>query len=611
MKKRLLSLLALIMAFVLCFSLIACGGDTDAGDKKPSGSISDNKDKDDTNDKNNSDDDDDDDTQTSNPLGEAVSITLGEVLGYANDVWTADGIAGTASYTLSTKNTKAVTKSVSIDKRANKVKAGDVIIDLGTGYCYYNAQDGYKFKQYPFGGASDYAIGLLSALSAKYADQKVTAYYDKTTKTTTYKLDMAQNVNKYLTPLYSAYSSNDTIGTLIDEYCTMLLGMKYDDVYAALSEYVKNEKNTVDTFVKMLNDKLGVDLLELVVNIGKEYDEDIGKDIAQGYQKIKNRKIAELFVSLYDNAAEYLDDLMSGLLGGLTGEGSGAGFDIEGAKKILIKAFTDMFTNDNIDTSDVAKKLDDVNAMVKVVSVMNTKLTIDMALADNKEFYELYSVIKEGVTLKEMSITVSFKVDDKKVNGVKIECFAAHTYSGKAEENSPLADNDYLASVELAIDEYKTKPADFDIKFDSTYYYNHPISTYVFSLTGDNISVYYETAGTKVTVSEITLYKSMTGSDNLISLEDVPKTAVVFDAKTSSFIFDGKFVKSVLEGEAVGTELIAMVRYEGDDVGYGVTLTYLEGEPMDYFKFFFQQMSGMLGGMMGGDTGFDEYVPAN
>ena len=558
MKKRLLTLLSLIMAFVLCFSLVACGGSDKS--KKPN--------------KPNTPSDDDD----KKPTGTEVSISIDDLLDVVNGVVYADGLTGTASYMLSTKNTGTLSDSVAIDKRGNKVKMDDVIFDLETGDCYVKGENGYTFNQYWYGGIFDYLLGLVNEFVGGSADKEITVIYDKDEKTVTYTYDAAQNVNKFLTPLYNAYNGK-TINDMLNDYCNLLFGKSFDSMYSQISAYIVDENNTVGDVLDMLKEGMGVDLLELLGENGLPLDEE---DVAA----VKERKLAEVVAGVYAYIENVLADLMPALPFTVEDDADDGDYDGPSNEEVVMGALFQMLDYmffAEVSTDNVAQQLDGL----KFALNYSAKAFVDMALKDDARLAELYTAIKNGVKFKDLYFTVALKVDsDKAVKGVKVDFLAAHTYTGNTTGYMFLSDNDYFASAELAIDAYTTDANDFDITFDPECDYRHFVNKYLYNLPDTNTMLYYETAGNEMAYDAIYIYDT-----NYEPITDAPNNAVMFVDNASSFVFDSAFLKSVFEGQPVGTRLYVAIHF-ADEEWITLVLTYVVGDPGDVLEFLFLSMLG-------------------
>lgn len=278
MKKRLVAILSLVMAFVLCFSLVACGGDKgDSKGKKP--------------------------PQSSN----TVSISLNEAIDAVDGMLNAQGFTGTASYTVSTKNTEALTDNVTLDKRGSKIKvtAGtdEIITDFQTGYTYHKRGNVYTYDNQLYANTFGYAQYLLAALKKQENSTKVEAVYDEKAQTITYTEERADSVNKYLEPLQNAYADEDAnIGTLLDDYCNMLFGKTFDAMYGVFEQYIKNPENTVGTLLDLLKGK-GMDVEAILASMGYELPAEYMTAIKA---RPLNKVVAGMYGFIMQNFKEWL-----------------------------------------------------------------------------------------------------------------------------------------------------------------------------------------------------------------------------------------------------------------------------------------------------------------
>ncbi|MCH5155084.1 MAG: hypothetical protein J1F69_00610 [Clostridiales bacterium] len=549
MKKRLLTILSLIMAFVLCFSLVACGGDSKkSGGKKPAG----------------------DDKK---PTGKEVSVTLGDVLDVINGVLNAEGFEGTASYTLSTKNKGSVGKIVSVDKRGSKVQAGDYIVDLETGDVYYNSDNGYQFKQYWYVDIYDYLLGLINDYAAANADETIIALYDKDAKTVTYTLDEAKTVNKYISPLQTAYASNmKSVNAMLDDYCYLLFGKGFHDMYDVFLAYIKDENNTVGDLNDMVKDAVGVDILSLV---GRYMGFD-GDTIAL----IEARKLSQVVAGAYDYAMVLLKQFMPDFPLFQTkaendkqeNETPSVGND----KMTMLMAMLDAMFFADVDTDGLENKL---NTMVAIMDLFPTKALVDMIFADQADFAEVYTVIKDGVKFKDLYAKITLTLDDELiVKGVKVDCLASHTYAGNEQNFRFLSDNNYAATGELVISDYTADGKGFDITFDPDFDYRHVVHKFLFDLPDTDLSVHYETGDKEMAFDRLEIY------DNDRLRIEVPNNEVRFDSDTSSFVFDSAFLKTVFEGKPIGARLEVDIHF-ADGVWVPLVLTNAVGAPKEVLMF--------------------------
>lgn len=582
MKKRLITILSLILAFVLCFALVACGGDntTSPSNKpnkpnKPSGS---------------------DDPEPEEPSVPSVSITLNQALDVIDEVLSVQGFTGTASYTLSTKNTETLTESVALDKRGNKIKvtAGndEYIVDIATGYVYNSGENGYTYDHVLNANVVGYVQYVIDNLDDTTGAKDIKAVYDEENNTLTYVVEKSESVNAYLEPLQSAYKKNKNIGMLLDDYCKLLFGKKFDAMYKVFEGYIKDSKNTVGTVLEALKAK-GLDVEAILEMTGNSLPKD-------QMNAIKARPLNNVVAGAY----KYLMSSFGGMLPMAEAENGGEGTSVAvgGGMKYFAFELLNAALFEKVTEAEVKSALDEIYVLLNLAKSFGVKTLIDTVLKDIPKAADLYTVIKDGVTLKNATITVTVKVDDnKKVKGVKVVCSAAHTYDGKAAEGLILADNDYLASAEITIDEYKTSTEDFVIALDPACDYKMPVTALLYEVTDKSVSVYYETAGKTVNVSSYFLeVESPDGKTAQIT--DAAKDAFKFDAATSSFVFDGALVKTALGDAAFGTKLHAYMIFDSDENGYAVTLMYVNADIQALYDYARESAVAFVQGYFGGSS---------
>ncbi|MDE6029870.1 MAG: hypothetical protein K2F90_06100 [Clostridiales bacterium] len=567
MKKRLVTVLSLVLAFVLCFSLVACGGEDNGGNGGESGKK--------------------DPVQSD----KTITVSLSDALDAVNGVITARGFTGTASYTVSTKNTEALTADVAIDKRGSKLKFtsadNECIVDLATGYAYYKYGDYYAYDNEFYANAYGYVQYLVAALNGQAPDKEFTVAYDEKTNELQFTENAADDVNKYIEPIQNAYKKNKTIGSLLNEYCNMLFGKSFDDMYGTVEEFVKNPENTVDSVLGLLKEK-GMDVEAILADLGVELDE-------QMVASAKARPLNKLVAGAYKFIMQSLGDMIPAELDEAEGEGNGAGeadLPDQGAgdgMAALGMGLLNAMLFDEVTDADIAEGMKGIAGLMGLAKDFQVKVLVDMALADNAQAADLYTVIKSGVKLTEATTTLTLTFgDDEKVTGIKLDNLVAHNYKGNAAEGSYLADNDYRATVQIVIDEYKTATEDFVIACDPAESYVTSIAALTYYVDGD-VSVYFETGGKTVNVASFYLKKET--PDGMVQ-QIFPESdgAFKFDQATSSFVFDKELVNSAFGDAAVsnlinagispfGTTLTAFVFFDGDDDNaYGITLVYVNDD---------------------------------
>lgn len=566
MKKRLFAIISLVTALIMCFSLVACGnGHSPKQEDEP----------------------------------KTVSISVNDVIGLANGVLDAKGFSGSASYTLSTKNTGVKMDTVSIDKRGDKIKivAGEeeIITDVATGYVYVKGDNGYAFEHMFTAGNIEYVQHLLSLLPDEIKNNKIDATYDGNARSVSFTVDMTDNANKYVEPLQTAYKEEKLIGEVVDQYCELLFERSFYDIYAEIEDYIADPDNTVGTALEKLKE-YDIDVEAMLESAGLSLPDDqmavikarpLNKVVAGAYKYLMNA-----FGSLLPRSVDSVLPLAD-TSDGSAGEDAGMNTFVSGLLNAMLF--------DEISDKEVAVGMQGIGNLVTIaLESFNVKAVVDMAFTGDSANSDLYIMIKDEVKFKELSAFVTLDLDDKNnVAGITVECIASHTYSGEAADGSYLADNDYRATAQLLITEYNTQSSDFDIEIDRNEYRNHSVAQVVYDFGGSDVSVYYETAGTDVKIDDFDIVVRTPDGDQTAQ-ENIPDGAFDFDSQTSSFVFDGAFVSSALNGAAAGTYLTARVVFEGEeDAAYYVTLVYLNDDLQEVSDYLIDYLGDMIKSFIG------------
>lgn len=566
MKKRLTMILSLVMAFVLCFSLAACGND-----------------------------------ENSKQLAyNTVSISLDKAIDAANSVINAKGFTGSASVTLSTKNSAALTQTASVDKRGSKIKIisdnNETIVDLQTGYAYYKYDDYYAYDNEFFANAYGYTQYLLASLKQQMPERKFDVRYDVKAKTIIFTEENASTVNKYIEPLISAYKNGKPIGSLLNEYCQLLFGKSFDAMYNVFDAYVSDPKNTVGTLLDLLKGK-GLDVEAILEMFDISLPDE---QMAAVKARPLNNVIAGAVNLLYEKFkaflpfAEYdgddqtdISDDQTETVGGMTSLGDE-----------LLKAM--LF--DDVSDADVAKGMQALSLAVMFVKEFPVQTVIDFALDGRAEAADLYTAIQKGVKLKNLTTTLTLTIeDDYTIRGVKLDQLISHTYKGVAAEGSLLADNNYRATAELVIDKYTTPTADFVINVNPACNYKTSVVSLLYNVDGKDVEVYYEVGGNAVNMTNFHLeLETPDGQRTPIENLPAPAQSFIFDSSASAFVFNGVLVKSALEDVPFGTKLCAVVVFDDDKDGYEIMLQYVNDDWEQIYDYAYNSAMDMIMGFVGG-----------
>lgn len=562
MKKRLIAFVSMLMAFVLCFALVACDGQTPT--KTPTDPNDPNK------------------PIKPEPTTTA-SMTVKQALNAVDKLLTGDdGWKGEASYKLSTANTDELTDAVKLDKRGNCVEIAigeeSIIFDMGTGYAYYKEMSGYYASQMMFGGAVDYARYLVSG---QLTDELTAASfkYDKQTGAAHFELDLAEKINNALAPLYDAYKKDKTVKALLNDYCTQYLNMTFDDIYTAIKTAVVAYKDkTVDEVLLTLKG-LGLDIIALLKENGVEVTE-------KEMEIYGSRKIKEMVAGAYVYIMEMMEETTAEGDEPELGEAEGGGMETVMAE-LMNAMFMEEYDDDTIDEA-----FNSIETMIGGMLEIKVKKTIDDLAAQLPP--ELYVMIQNGVKFEELKVEMNAVFDkDNNISELNVAAAFKHDYKGETDGLKVLADNNYNAEATLKIDEY-TDAEPFDIEFaEGGVNLNSDVTYIVYNLDGKNVSVYFELGGQEFNVTDIKLYVG-----NLFDEEPEQVTnayAVQFNAGTSCFEFSGEFVAKFWDENAKPGDAIMAVAYFGEDEDnyVSVTLVYMNDD-IDQLMEFAQKVAETL-----------------
>lgn len=294
MKKKLLALLSFILAIVLCFAFVACG---------------------------------DDEEETGNSSGKSAEMAaIGKVLDGAQKLATSNAFKATLSgnfemsrgYSTSTPSTRRSELALTIAKSGEWVRysgvadggASDGYINLETGYMYspygYYDHDSdkyvyvsgkYDYNSVTPGGMLDYykklieeeiaALGNMSDFGLSWLSDYVS--YDSRAKKVTIRINIGDDVNKYLNALYA-----NANGSLYD-FLNAALADRYPDsatpatalIDELIDDFDANKNKKLGDYLEILEQDSGMTLEQILQTAGVGIEKDMLK-------KIKARKLDEL-----------------------------------------------------------------------------------------------------------------------------------------------------------------------------------------------------------------------------------------------------------------------------------------------------------------------------
>ncbi len=537
----------MLLAFVLCFALVACDGQTPPtnnpdGPEQPIGP-----------------------GDPINPPAGMASMTVEQALNAVGKLFSdEDGWKGTASYKLSTADTDELKDTVGLEKRGNRVeiKLGDdqsLIYDMTTGYAYEKRGDGYYASQLTSGGMVDYVRYLVGgALTDELAGAMFN--YDKETGTAIFELDLAKKVNDALAPLYDAYKKGKNVNALLNAYCLQYINMSFDDIYTAVKTLVESYKDYTVNDVLVSLKAAGLDLLAILeengIVIGQEEMEVFGP-----------RKIKEIVAGAY----VYINNMMAGMTAD-----AGTSEVEDGMESVLAELLNAMFMEE-YDDKTIDEAFTSIEAMIEGVLAMNVKTTID-GYKDTLP-NELYVMIQNGVKFEALKLNVTAVFDkDRNVSELNVKAEFKHDYKGATEGLDVLADNNYYAEANFNVEEYTTDIDGFEFALEEGGVDLYaPLAHIVYSPDGTTVSVYLELGGAKVIVESIDVYVgSLLEEPTMVSNANT----VTFNTITSCVEFSGELIAAFFNEETeAGYTITAVLHYEGDsDLTTTVNLVYLNDD---------------------------------
>lgn len=563
MKKKFTVLLSFILAFVMCFALAACNGEGGAGGNGPA-------------------------------TRPAVTINADTVATAFERLADVNGFKGEAKLTFTSDNTDDE-YTLSFDKRGDRVKCtvGDAsyIVDLESGNVYGMLDDGtYGYRQYLPVGMLDYVEYMLGELPLQggktdLSDIKFT--YNAATKTATYGKDLASKLNKYLTPITKAYDLGKPIKAVIDDYLDMFDMMSVDGIIALAKI---NKDQTVDSLLAMMDDA-GFGGAGTVDAIRAAIEENLDEATAE---KIFDRKVGEIVAGLNEFLTELAGSQMpvaavaaaDETTSDGTGEITGGGIvGMQPAMEEMLAALFDYAIEREYTAEQVSKAIDSMDGLINGVLGISVKNIVDQYVADMSD--ELYAAIKNKIKFgklgAELNVGLEASGDAYTVTGFEIVAQCKHNYTGEVGEGwTILADNNYVATLSVAIGEYyTTAPADFDITLSPDAEAASTVLGVVYGTLESDYTVKLELGGNAVTTVTANGAYLILG-ENVAELALPDNGSIVsFDAATGCVKLDKQFINTALadigihsDGAAMPPILVVSISFD-DEVEYVIQLIKL------------------------------------
>lgn len=556
MKKKLLVLLSLILSLVMCFSFIACNGD------------------------------------------EEDNVLIADKASAAFDnLLTSEGYKGEASITYTSDvNTglAAYEKTLSFEKRGNRVMVQmpvlkypeapaaegldaapetvtmTMIVDIDTGYVYTAGENGkYTYEQLLPQGTFDYLMGALRAQTDGEQSTLPTndeLNYDGKTRTMSFDVDLASEINGLVDPLYKAYKNGDNMLQLVNAYLPVLSNGKYknlDGVFAEITKKLPVVKALTGKDVLEMLAGYGVDVYELLAAQGIEID-------AATKAKIESRTVGEMAVALFD----YLNEAFVVPTDGDSTAGDGSADEgdpstDEEQLQALIMGALDAMINAEVDPATMDAKLATAVSTVNLFATTmltetDVKKTLDTALADNPV---LLDVIQNSVKFDKLGASFTVKFDgDYNIAELVVTAGLKHTRKSEGAVGF-FADNNYNVSMSLKLHDYTSTESDFEFDIVEKGELDDA-SAIVYSGTTTSFDVYVEELDKfDVTVETDALVVTL---DEDMDTVDLEAGDITVNKANKTVTVSQKFIKRVL-GENKSVSVILGFE-EGGEYAFGIFL---------------------------------------
>ncbi len=499
MKKKLLAVVSLLVAFVMSFCLLACG-------EKDNGKGG-----------------------NSNEPPKLTGTTIENAVGDIANAKTLE-LDLTASVGSDKNKTEEVGGKVVIS--GNKLKYTDdgtsqeaYIYDFDTSYGYMIGEDGkchYVDQAMP-AGVMSYAYDVISSelggsdATVDFSGVEEKFVYDETYGGFVLSADLKDYVNSVLKFAQDAYEGDMTLLDIAD---TLLKQMTEEENVSleVLAAYICGEG--FDTVKVMTLSQL------LGENANETFNQlfDVAKEAGLEFtaaQKtaIKNRKIGELLAGVMAIAPTLEESEVD-------------------PEVILNALFFDEVSDKQIEA--VASYLE--TAVDKAIAFLKeTKFRDVIAEAPAT----IQAMVKtKGFAITELSAWLGVKVENNKFTEVKFAGKVSHNYSGTEYKDAEfVGDNNYAVNITVGIDT-KDTATDFTVEYATDVEFTPAITVIVKGYEKGDCKVYFETAGKEITVSDMMVMFADVSSQLPAEVADA---GVTFDAETSSFVIPEKTIASVVE----------------------------------------------------------------
>lgn len=576
MKKKLLSIISIFVAMLMCFAFVACNETTEP---TPTPDVTDKN-----------------------------ELPADKTLEAINTLLSAHGYSVAVKATVNSEKTE---EPIVIDELA--VKKGDVFkvlgddenayIDCSTGYAYYE-QDGefFYYEQVIPTGYVDYLKDVVDGLLPKTDEEKLEFYeklqdvieYDAATKTGTYFISLKEIVNFFFTPLQNSYKNGtDTVLDLIDMYIAVFVSNNdYKSLDAILTYCINHFDDIKDiTLGEILlnsDNELGISVKDILALTGNAPPEEY-------LSAVESRTVGEALTAVTDYITAKLgESLNAGSIG-----------EIDPSELIAAALFAP------VDPADIAKTPAKLRMIkVSVLLILNSitvKDAVDLSAGSLPP--DLYLFISKEIKFKKLQAKIGFTFDDDyNFSKITVDGEVAHNYTSTPNDNAEFfSDNNYTVDAAFDIYDY-TDEGEYTLAAPEREENPGHVEVAVVVRADSNALSYdfYYEEGSEITVSDYAFYnvagEPYEGMDN----------AVTYDAATKTFSVKASALSPVFSAENFYTEqggvvlMTAIVEYsEGETYVLNVKFYVFKDASVDSAL---SSSIPMLADIFGGSNGdFEEY----
>lgn len=423
MKKKLISVISLLIAFVMCFSLTACGRDNNDGG--------------------------DNDTPD---LYAAITKAI-----------YADGLKGDMAATYKSDNDEwsgnySAEKRYQIMRLTSSEENGEAyVVNISTGalYAEFNGECDpiYQLPETLYSRIAPILTGDINEERAAEIIKKFS--YNGKDGTATAIFDETEIANALLKPLQTSYKQNLTVKTLIDNYLKMFSPDQnnprtLESVLDNVGEYILLNSDMEAGEVFALAEAQGVDVYKLIETyMGIKLTPEMKSAMAK-------RTLGEMVVGMNG----VLPSIMSAIM-------NGEDLDMNTVIKSVFNAvfFDEVDVDDNLGDSVKNVKI----AIVGALTFMRTRDIVDDVLgaADAPhEAHALYEFLHYNIKFEKLRFEIVLSFDDNDdISSITVKADIKHSYKGNEATSEVLKDNNYTLNAKFDITEYLTEPTAFEYDF--------------------------------------------------------------------------------------------------------------------------------------------------